>query len=999
MWIILLDHSGSMARPFEGKQDFAGRSTTSEARLKLEAAKAALLEHLPGLGTPDRVVLFEFTDSTSVVFEGMSTDTEGIQKALDAIVAGGDTDLAKALRAAEAHAHSHVKARLFRVLVISDGLSEEEPAAAAATSLAAAGAIIDVILIDPTDEGESVARRIAIDGIVRAVVSAEELRSGVGNAAEASAALAKEAEEVQAQHEREAQKVALAAPAEERLAFTAGYPGTMLPEQWYSLLIYLHLAEREAEARTLLDKRATALQMKPSTLSQAAISKLRRGTILRLEPRAEGIEFNPSVQEVIWYEDIQEVSFRLRTKADAAGKFLSGNVGIHAEGVLIALLPITIHARAPGEAPDENQLSIGSARTFERVFASYSTQDSAIVDACVAAYQALGIYVYIDKEGLRSSSGQRFWPILKDFIRQSDVLQLYWSRSAKESQYVEQEWRYAYSLLNSKGDQFIHPVTWEREMPKPPPELADRHFARLDLETLFPGGTPPAQLAGASARPGTRPTAPIPTVVLPLLPSTDPGEVAEMRRALAEVVSFLEETTGQRYYPAPTLLVDDYVLRTVRSRLTTDWVPPDEQTIELVLALAELLNCIALEVHVQFRGKIPAKGNGFSFAEAFGSGRLMSDVAMRAVSFQCEFIVFSVVAEWLRADAMGLGDGFPQLASFPAGLNALEKPQWRSSYESLMGAAVPGFSIGMTRLEFFEHFLSTVAGLLGEGLQSLGDFEFVLASELPETSWSTLNRAHPQLGFHVHAGHESWRTRRPSLVLHGRLSTVVQAFKRCSAHLVELLRGFGTATGLQQLINTEVPTYGIFLPANAPAEDDELRRWAVERGLPTELTLPRSPRVIFCANAREKLEKQIRAALPEGVNVPELVSVLERCVLVHEHFHALVETALDNGGHAPRGPTFAQAWRTASGLNEALAAWMELHFVRGQHALEKLILEYIRAGCFPKWPYAGAEKIEEAYQRGKLDEVRRFITSLREDPETARSMFEALASPGARSGT
>lgn len=1125
MWIILLDHSGSMGQPFEGKQEFAGRSTTSEARIKLEAAKAALLEHLLGLGTPVPVVLFEFTDSASMVFEGMSTDTAGIQKALDRIEAGGSTDLAMALQAAEAHARAHVKARLFRVLAISDGLSEEEPAAAAATSLAEAGAVIDVILIDPTNKGNAVARRIAIDGFVRAVVSAEELHAGIGNAAAASAALAQEAEEFRARHEREAQKVALAAPAEERLAFTAGYPGSALPEQWYSLLIYLHLADLEAEARALLDKRAAALQMKPSTFSQAATSKLRRGTILRLEPRAEGIEFNPPVHEVIWYEDIQEVSFRLRIKADAAGKFLSGGVGIHAEGVVIALLPLVIRALMPGEAPSETQQSIRSARTFERVFASYSTQDSAIVNACVAAYQALGIYVYIDKEVLRSSSGQGFWPILKECIRRSDVLQLYWSQAARESKYVEDEWRYAYSLLSTKGDHFIHPVTWEREMPKPPPELAHRHFARLDLETLFPGGIPPAQLAGASARPGTRPIAPIPTVVLPLLPSTEPGEPAEMRRALAEVVHFLEETTGQRYYPAPTLLVDDYVVRTVRSRLTTDRFPPDAQTIELALSLAELLNCIALELHVRFRDKLLPKANDFSFDEAFGSGRLMSAVAMRAVLHQCEFIVFSMVEEWLRAYDMGLGDrltqsitprradetlseyllrafdqilartsavkgsrslratvwesriGNPQPllqkagltvryptrtsleilgtaqgfaralgmlrsdlpsavveydhctpdeaggssgpsedarvraelaatladalcealglssphAPFRFALEALAKPQWRSSYESLMGSRVPGFSNGMTRLEFFEHFLSTVAGLLREGLQSLGDFEFVFDFGLSKASWSTLERAHPELKLQVHASHESRLRPGPGLALRGRFSTVVQAFERCSEHLSELLCGVSAASGLQ-LISTEVPTYGVFVPANAPAEDDELRRWAAERGLPTELTLPRSPRVIFCANSRDRLEKRIRAVLPEEVNAPELVSVLTRCVLVHEHFHALVETALDEGGHVPRGPTFVEAWRTASGLNEALAAWMELHFVRGQPELEKLVLAYIRAGRFPGWPYAGAEKIEDAYQRGKLDEIRRLITLLRGDPETARSVFEALGS-------
>jgi hypothetical protein len=48
MWIILIDHSGSMGDPFSGNQTFSGRSTESKANLKLEAAVDSILERLPG---------------------------------------------------------------------------------------------------------------------------------------------------------------------------------------------------------------------------------------------------------------------------------------------------------------------------------------------------------------------------------------------------------------------------------------------------------------------------------------------------------------------------------------------------------------------------------------------------------------------------------------------------------------------------------------------------------------------------------------------------------------------------------------------------------------------------------------------------------------------------------------------------------------------------------------------------------------------------------------
>src|SRR5262249_6015448 len=62
-----------------------------------------------------------------------------------------------------------------RLLVISDGLSDLEAAQRAAQPLAQRGAIIDVILIDPTDSGETVARSIAMHGEVQAVTSSEAL--------------------------------------------------------------------------------------------------------------------------------------------------------------------------------------------------------------------------------------------------------------------------------------------------------------------------------------------------------------------------------------------------------------------------------------------------------------------------------------------------------------------------------------------------------------------------------------------------------------------------------------------------------------------------------------------------------------------------------------------------------------------------------------------------------------------------------------------------------
>ena len=55
-------------------------------------------------------------------------------------------------------------------------------------------------------------------------------------------------------------------------------------------------------------------------------------------------------------------------------------------------------------------------------------------------------------------------------IERADIFQLFWSRNAAKSKYVENEWRYALRL-GREPSRFIRPVYWTEPMLPPPPEL------------------------------------------------------------------------------------------------------------------------------------------------------------------------------------------------------------------------------------------------------------------------------------------------------------------------------------------------------------------------------------------------------------------------------------------------------------------------------------------------------------------------------------------------
>jgi hypothetical protein len=275
--------------------------------------------------------------------------------------------------------------------------------------------------------------------------------------------------------------VVAAVPTPERLSLTVGYPGEPLVSLWYTLTLYLHLAAMREEVRRRMDAKARDLG-RPLDEATTQLSLL-RGTWLTLVPRCEGVTFNPASQEVAWHEDVQEVAFRFCASPEMAGQLLSGTIeACVKDGLPIARLGFALRVQAPGTGAGEPAWVTGEAEMFRSVFASYAHVDGPVVRRCAAAYRALGIEMFIDRDAL--FAGQPWHPVLLSLIDNSDVFQLYWSEAAAVSAEVEKEWRHALALRNVKGERFLRGLCWTTPMPKPPDALRETHFGFLDLGAL-----------------------------------------------------------------------------------------------------------------------------------------------------------------------------------------------------------------------------------------------------------------------------------------------------------------------------------------------------------------------------------------------------------------------------------------------------------------------------------------------------------------------------------
>jgi hypothetical protein len=271
-------------------------------------------------------------------------------------------------------------------------------------------------------------------------------------------------------------------PHGEKVQFTCGYPGAVSANEWYNLLLYVHLAERAQDVRNLLEKQSAEIGSEPMTSGAIAARTITRGTRLKLVPELKGFRFNPPSMELDWLEDVQQVRFRIMAGDDLAGSSSLGAIDIYAAGLLIAQVPLSVRVLQPGE-PETAESQIILARMFEKVFASYSHKDKAVVDACCALSKSMGISMFVDSASLLS--GDDWEKKLHEAIRNSDVFQLFWSPNSSASKEVEKEWRAALGLVGEKTERFIRPLYWLQPLPTVPRELNAFHFAQLPLESMI----------------------------------------------------------------------------------------------------------------------------------------------------------------------------------------------------------------------------------------------------------------------------------------------------------------------------------------------------------------------------------------------------------------------------------------------------------------------------------------------------------------------------------
>lgn len=266
-----------------------------------------------------------------------------------------------------------------------------------------------------------------------------------------------------------------AAPAPTDLVhFSVTAPPSVLAGSTFLLSVWAHLDAQRAE---VLARARQELGEEPA-VHTGGPARVARGTRLAFHVEVEGMTIEEPVGWVDWEGEIAQTSFFVDVPADAAAGHHKGRVSVCVEGVPVMEMRFLIRV---GEAAAASAPLTTEIQRYRSAFASYSSKDRAEVFKRIQGIHQVApdLDIFVDVDSLRA--GQDWEKELWRQISGRDVFFLFWSANAKNSRWVEKEWRFA---LEKRGLEFIDPIPLvPPEEAPPPPELSSKHFN--DRELVF----------------------------------------------------------------------------------------------------------------------------------------------------------------------------------------------------------------------------------------------------------------------------------------------------------------------------------------------------------------------------------------------------------------------------------------------------------------------------------------------------------------------------------
>lgn len=248
--------------------------------------------------------------------------------------------------------------------------------------------------------------------------------------------------------------------------FSALAPKTFVKDDY----TVIHVVMYEEAFRHVVDELCREMDS-PSQEARSGLQRVKEGSEIRvvLSSPSPGIEIDDNEATQTWQGKYLNFSFGVFVPQEYKRRNALFTAAVYVNDVIATKLNFAVKC----SSLFEQKIAV-SREDVLSAFVSYASQDRGRVAAIIQGMKKArpDLDVFFDVESLRS--GENWQEALYREIERRDILFLCWSHFARDSQWVDAEWRYAYT---QKGAEGVEPIPIEPPDQCPPPEeLSNKHF-------------------------------------------------------------------------------------------------------------------------------------------------------------------------------------------------------------------------------------------------------------------------------------------------------------------------------------------------------------------------------------------------------------------------------------------------------------------------------------------------------------------------------------------
>lgn len=257
------------------------------------------------------------------------------------------------------------------------------------------------------------------------------------------------------------------------LIYTSVYaPERVVKNKNFFILAFIHTRQQKSEVKEIVHDFDGSMIQKAIQYLDVLI---KIGTRLTFKLVLNEIILTEGVKYLVWLGDPSYVEFEVKIPESYKGDSVVGKVIICIDTIPVGVIKFKM--RIEEGLKNIKEPAETKSIKYRNAFISYSSDDREEVLKRVSMLPKLGVNYFCDLLTLKP--GDRWSIEVNKYIEEADVFFLFWSSSAKRSEWVQKEWSYALKIKgydDNKSPDIIPIVIEGPPPPEPPKELKHLHF-------------------------------------------------------------------------------------------------------------------------------------------------------------------------------------------------------------------------------------------------------------------------------------------------------------------------------------------------------------------------------------------------------------------------------------------------------------------------------------------------------------------------------------------